>query len=222
MPGTATQSAGSPRMTGKPIQANTGKTPQTRQPSSNRQNQNSQNKKDNALLDKLRALPQAAGIALCALLIVASLFIGNARALQKATPRAFLKTGDVASIVEDRAAQARNAMTVAERAGLSEQTMQAARQAISAFESAKTAREISRADQTMTAAVSEMIAAASAKLSGENQTMLSRAADTFAEHGSFLRQEARSFNQKAEKARDLYDKLPTRFLLSEPDVYEGI
>ena len=51
---------------------------------------------------------------------------------------------------------------------------------------------------------------------------LTRAADTFAEQGSFLRQEARAYNQKAEKAEKLYEKLPTRFLLSQPDMYEGI
>ena len=85
-----------------------------------------------------------------------------------------------------------------------------------------TAREISRADQKLTAAVSEMVAEASGKLDSENRTMLQTAADDFAEQGSFLRQEARSFNQKAEKAEALYEKLPTRFVLPQPDVYEGI
>ena len=211
MPASATQTkpATSPRMSKPPVQAKTAQTPSP----------NAQNKD---IRQKLHALPQAAGIAALALLLVVSLFVGNARALQKATPRAFLKQGDVSSIVEDRATQARNAMTVAERAGLSDETMNAARQAVSAFEDAKTARELSRADQTMTSAVSEMVASASAKLEGENQTMLARAADLFAEQGSFLRQEARSFNQKAERAKKLYERLPTRFVLSEPDVYEGI
>ena len=210
MPATQTQSAGSPRMAGKPTNPQKAQTPQ-----------NAQNQSQSGVKEKLQNLPHAAGIALLAVLLVASLFVGNARALQKATPRAF-RQREVASIIEDRAAQARNAMTVAERAGLSEETMSAVRQAVSAFEGAKTARDISRADQAMTAAVSEMIAGASAKLEGENQTMLARAADLFTEHGSFLRQEARAFNQKAEKARELYERLPTRFALSEPDVYEGI
>ena len=52
--------------------------------------------------------------------------------------------------------------------------------------------------------------------------MLTRAADSFAEQGSFLRQEARTYNKKAEKADRLYDRLPTKFLLTEPDMYEGI
>jgi len=49
-----------------------------------------------------------------------------------------------------------------------------------------------------------------------------RAADECAELGGFLRQEAREYNEKAEKAEKLYEKLPTKFILSEPDVYEGV
>ena len=67
-----------------------------------------------------------------------------------------------------------------------------------------------------------MIAEASGKLDSENRAMLQTAADDFAEQGSFLRQEARSFNEKAEKAEALYEKLPTKFVLPQPDVYEGI
>ena len=48
------------------------------------------------------------------------------------------------------------------------------------------------------------------------------AADTFAEMGSFLRQEARAYNEKAEKAEALYETLPTKFILPEPDMYEGV
>ena len=40
--------------------------------------------------------------------------------------------------------------------------------------------------------------------------------------GSFLRQEARAYNEKAEKAEKIYDSLPTRFLYAEPDMYEGL
>ena len=56
----------------------------------------------------------------------------------------------------------------------------------------------------------------------ETAKSMQRAADNFAEQGSFLRQEARAFNQKAEKAEELYESLPTKFLLAQPDVYEGI
>ena len=51
---------------------------------------------------------------------------------------------------------------------------------------------------------------------------MQRAADEFAELGSFLRQEARAYNEKAEKAEKLYEKLPTKFVLPEVDVYEGV
>ena len=178
-----------------------------------------QKKENGGLVARLRDLPQAAGIAILVLLLVISLFAGNFRALQNATPKAFLRQGDVKSIVEDRIDAAQNVLTVAGRAGLSEDAIHAAREAIGDMERAKTAQAISRADQALTAAVSELT---TASLSGEEERNMLRAADDFAEQGSFLRQEARAYNKQAEKAEALYEKLPTKFVLPEPDVYEGV
>ena len=178
-----------------------------------------QKKENGGFMERLRDLPQAAGIAILALLLVISLFAGNFRALQNATPKAFLRQGDVKSIVEDRIDAAQNVLTVAGRAGLSENAIQTAREAIGDMERAKTAQAISRADQALTAAVSELTTAA---LSGEEERNMLRAADDFAEQGSFLRQEARAYNKQAEKAEALYEKLPTKFILPEPDMYEGV
>ena len=155
----------------------------------------------------LAALPQGACVAALVVMLALALPIGNFRALQNATPQAFIRQGDVKSIVEDRISAAQNAVTVAQRG--------------SVRQSAKTARDISRADQQLTVAVSQLVDDATLT-SAEDERMLTRAADTFAEQGSFLRQEARSYNQKAEKAEKLYEKLPTKFLLAEPDMYEGI
>lgn len=170
----------------------------------------------------LQNIPQAAGVAVMVLLLIASLFVGNFRALQRATPRDFLRQGDVKSIIEDRLDAAGNAMTVAKRAGLDSETFDQVDNLVHAMEEAETAREISRADQDLTAAVTEIIFAAGERLDSEGRAMLQSAADDFAEQGSFLRQEARSFNEQAEKAEALYEKLPTKFLLAEPDVYEGL
>ncbi|MBR5226017.1 MAG: hypothetical protein IKV90_10200 [Clostridia bacterium] len=169
--------------------------------------------------EKLRAMPLWAGIAAMILLLALSLPVGNFRALQSAAPKDFIRQGAVQSILEDRAAQAGNVVTVANRAGLDAQLILDVTNAVNALEAAKTAREISRADQLLTAAVSELTGA---QLSGEDAKNMLRAADNFAEQGSFLRQEAREFNKKAEKAKKLYESLPTKALFAEPDVYEGI
>ena len=170
-----------------------------------------------SIKERLHHLPVAAGATIMALLLVVSLFAGNFRALQKVTPRDFIRQGDVKSIIEDRIDAANNVIMVAGRVGL--EGTQDVNNAISALEKAKSARDISRADQQLTAAVSRLT---TAQISGEEARSMLRAADDFAEMGSFLRQEARSFNQKAEKAEKLYEKLPTKFLLAEPDMYEGI
>jgi len=176
-------------------------------------------KQKKSLKDQLHDLPRAAGIAIMAVMLVLSLFIGNFRALQNATPKAFIRQGDVQSILEERMDSAENVLTIARRAGLDDSLILEAANAINALEGAKTAREISRANQTLTGAVSELAAAENL---GQDETYMRRAADEFAELGSFLRQEAREYNEKAEKAEKLYEKLPTKFILSEPDVYEGV
>lgn len=169
--------------------------------------------------EKLQNLPVAAGVAWMCVLLAASLFAGNFRALQGATPKAFIRQGDVKSIIEDRIGAAQNVLTVAARAGLGSDDMDAVEEAIRALEQAKTAQAISRADQALSASVAMLT---TAELAGEEAGNMLRAADDFAEQGSFLRQEARAFNEKAEKAEALYEKLPTRFLYAQPDVYEGI
>ncbi len=179
--------------------------------------QNVPEKEKAGLKETLYSLPQAAGVAIMALLLIVSLFVGNFRALQNATPKAFLRQGDVKSIVEDRIDAAMNVATVAQRLGLGD--VQTVYNAAEALEEAKTARDISRADQDLTAAVSRFT---TAELSGEDARSMQRAADDFAEMGSFLRQEARAYNEKAEKTEKLYDSLPTKFVLPEPDMYEGI
>ena len=178
-----------------------------------------QKKEEGGLKEKLHAMGQGAGIAVMALLLVLSLFAGNFRALQSATPKAFLRQGDVKSIVEDRIDAAQNVLTVAQRNGLSTSAIAAAESAVKELEKAKTAQAISRADQTLTSAISELTMA---QLTGEEERSMLRAADDFAEQGSFLRQEARAYNKEAKKAEELYEKLPTKFVLPEPDVYEGI
>ena len=174
-------------------------------------------KQNDSLKEKLHRLPQAAGIAIMIVLLVLSLFVGNFRALQSATPKAFLRQGDVKSIVEDRIDAAINVASVADRLGLDE--VQTVYNAAEALEEAKTAREISRADQELAAAVSRFT---TVSLEGEDARSMMRAADDFAEMGSFLRQEARAYNEKAQKAEKLYEKLPAKFMLPEPDMYEGI
>ena len=170
---------------------------------------------------KLYDLPQAAGIALMVVLLVVSLFVGNFRALKGAEPGAFLRQGSVQTIVEDRIAEAGNVLVVAKRENADAALVANVETAQKALNEAETAREISAANALLTTAVSELTEAADG-MSAENQTMLMKAADAFAEQGSFLRQEAKAFNKQAEKAKKLYEKLPTRALFEQPDWYEGL
>ncbi len=168
------------------------------------------------------ALPRPAGIAIMIVLLCLSLAVGNWRALSKATPKAFLSQGGVASIVEERVKSAKNAETVAKRAGLDELVYSAVEEAASAMQGAKTARGVSRADQALASAVGDMAGSASSGLSQSDASLLTGAMDTFNDAGNLLRFEAKAYNEKAEKAQKVYDGLLLKGLFARPDAYEGI
>lgn len=180
-----------------------------------------QKEEKKTFFQKVYDLPQAAGIALMAALLVMALFVGNFRALKGAEPGAFLRQGSVKTIIEDRIAEAGNVLIVAKRENVDASLVTNLETAQKALSESKTAKEISAANALLTTAVSELMEA-TVGMDAENQTMLMKAADAFAEQGSFLRQEAKAFNKQAKKAKDLYEKLPTRALFEQPDWYEGL
>lgn len=162
------------------------------------------------------------GIGIMAVLLCLALVIGNGRALSKATPKAFLSQGEVASILEDRVKSAKNAETVARRAGIDESYFTAVEETAKQLQDARSARAVSRADQELSGAVGDMTGAAADSLDASDAALLTGAMDTFNDAGNLLRFEARTFNEKAEKAEKVYDGLLLKGLFSRPDVYEGI
>ena len=162
------------------------------------------------------------GIGIMAVLLCLALVIGNGRALSKATPKAFLSQGEVASILEDRVKSAKNAETVARRAGIDESYFTAVEETAKQLQDARSARAVSRADQELSGAVGDMTGAAADGLDANDAALLTGAMDTFNDAGNLLRFEARAFNEKAAKAEKVYDGLLLKGLFSRPDVYEGI
>ena len=162
------------------------------------------------------------GIGIMAVLLCLALVIGNGSALSKATPKAFLSQGEVASILEDRVKSAKNAETVARRAGIDESYFTAVEETAKQLQDARSARAVSRADQELSGAVGDMTGAAADGLDANDAALLTGAMDTFNDAGNLLRFEARAFNEKAEKAEKVYDGLLLKGLFSRPDVYEGI
>ena len=165
-------------------------------------------------------LNRPAGIAVGVVLLCAALVVGNGRALQKATPTSFLRQGSVASLVDERITSAKNAESVAKQANLEATYYTEVETAADSLKKAKTAREVSAADQALMTAVGNMTGAASSVLTGN--THLTNAMDTFNDAGNMLRYEAQDYNKKAEKAKKVYEGLPFKFLFGQPDYYEGV
>ncbi len=168
------------------------------------------------------AVSRPMGIGIMVVLLCLSLVAGNWRALQKATPPSFLRQGEVASVLKNRDTAAANVLTVARRADLDPTFYSAVEDARKALSAAKTARAVSGADQQLMAAVGDAAGSAMGLLSASDQKLITGEMDTFNDEGNILRQEARAYNEKAEKAKKVYDGLLLKALFAAPDVYEGL
>lgn len=177
-------------------------------------------KKHGKLSQLLEKIPYAAGIALCVILLCASLVAGNARALSAATSKA-MDAWEVSEYIDGRVGEARNLLTLCERNGVSQELAAALEDAINALDDAN-ARDVSAVisgNQALETAASNVSAALLAgNLSASDEKALSSTMDDFREQGNFLRQQARAYNAEAADALTLYNKLPAKFLLPRPAV----
>lgn len=167
----------------------------------------------------LEKIPYAAGIALCVAMLIVSLFAGNARALSAAKSEA-MEAWTVSEYVSGRVGEARNLLTLCERNDISPELTQALKDASDALSKAANggvSEVVTLNQQLETAASNASAALLSGKLSASDERALSSTMDDFREQGNFLRQQAREYNEKAADALALYNKLPTKFLLSAPE-----
>ena len=166
----------------------------------------------------LEKIPYAAGIALCVLILCISLVGGNARALSEATSKA-MEAWEVSEYISGRIGKASNLLTLCERNEISDALTDALEEAIDALEKTNehdVSRVLAGNQQLETAASNVSAALLSGDLSSADEKALSRTMDDFREEGNFLRQQAREYNKEAAEALELYNKLPTKFLLPQP------
>jgi hypothetical protein len=167
----------------------------------------------------LARIPYGLGIALCVVILAISLLAGNARALSSATGEA-MQRWQVQEYVSGRIGEARNLLTLCDRYGISAELTAALSSAADQLASAgkDIADTVAYNQQLETAASNVAAALLESDLSGADEKSLARVMDDFREQGNFLRQQAREYNQKAQDALALYNKLPTRFLLKAPEI----
>lgn len=169
-----------------------------------------------------RDIPYALGMTLMVVTLCISLVAGNARALQKAQKDA-RSAWKVEAFVDGRVAEARNLLKIAGRYDvLTDAERREIEDAADALDRAKTARETAAANDALQGLMSDAAARLMAGgIKASDESLLSGVMDDFLDNGNMLRQQARRFNEAAKDAVELYERLPTKFLLPRPDYYEG-
>ena len=125
--------------------------------------------------------------------------------------------------MDGRVAEARNLLKIAGRYDvLTEAERREIEDAADALDRAKTARETAAANDALQGLMSDAAARLMAGgIKASDESLLSGVMDDFLDNGNMLRQQARRFNEAAGDAVELYERLPTKFLLPRPDYYEG-
>lgn len=171
-----------------------------------------------------RDIPHALGVALSAALLCVALVVGNARALARAGENAQALWPQVAACAQERAGDALNLAQIAARYdALSEAEVQALRDAAQALGEAQGAQETAAASDALQTLVSDAsVRLMAAGLSEADERALSSVMDDFTESGNMLRQRARQYNGAAQRALDVYARLPARLVLPAPQAYPGL
>ncbi len=171
-----------------------------------------------------RDIPHALGVALSAALLCVALVTGNARALARAGENAQALWPQVAACAQERAGDALNLAQIAARYdALSEAEVQALRDAAQALQEAQGAQATAAASDALQTLVSDAsVRLMAADLSEADERALSSVMDDFTESGNMLRQRARQYNGAAQRALDVYARLPARLVLPAPQTYPGL
>lgn len=171
-----------------------------------------------------RDIPHALGVALSAALLCVALVVGNARALARAGENAQALWPQVAACAQERAGDALNLAQIAARYdALSGDEVQALRDAAQALQEAQGAQETAAASDALQTLVSDAsVRLMAAGLSEADERALSSVMDDFTESGNMLRQRARQYNGAAQRALDVYARLPARLVLPAPQTYPGL
>lgn len=195
---------------------------QSRSPEARRQDGRQQKQKKQK--KPRREIPFALGIAGMVLVLALSVFVGNARTLGKAEKR-LMRRWDAQETVLERAECAYNLKTIGARYdSVSAEELSAMEDVARRLEkSADSPRAVSRLSGELQGTMSNLCARLmSGGMTKEDERLLSGVMDDFADSGNILRQAARRFNEEAKETRELYGSLPARFLLPEPEYYEGL
>ena len=163
-------------------------------------------------------------MALSAALLCVALVVGNARALARAGENAQALWPQVAACAQERAGDALNLAQIAARYdALSGDEVQALRDAAQALGEAQGAQETAAASDALQTLVSDAsVRLMAAGLSEADERALSSVMDDFTESGNMLRQRARQYNGAAQRALDVYARLPARLVLPAPQAYPGL
>lgn len=174
------------------------------------------------MLKKLNGLPKAAGVGILVVCVAFGVTAGNRNALVKAVKRAGENLPAVEQLLSERAGKASNLITLCERYvadGDATAELKSARDALNAALGAGDATAMQSANQKLSGVADAAQIAVREQASAQDQKLLLAAMDELRSSQLQLDRAAGAYNEGIAEAKSVYGKLPTRFLLEEPEEF---
>ena len=161
----------------------------------------------------MKSIPVPVAIGIMVLCILAGVTFGNRNALNRAKADSGASLAAVTEFTNARATHAGNLAKLADRISPDDPAIVALRSAMSALDAAQTPSAIAWADRELDDAVEAVRAMLASRAEGQDARLLTGVMDELASAEMMLARRITEYNGALAEVREVYDALPTRWLL---------
>lgn len=169
------------------------------------------------MLKQIKRVPVPAAILIMILCLLLGVASGNKKALDQAVKRYGVDMSAIMQEANNRATQATNLLTVCRRnLDAGDPAILALEEAIAAQKGAKAPAQLAQANRDLTFAAQTASNLTMEKASEQDKRLTTGVMDEMISAQKILSREAVAYNNGVASVRDVYDGLPTQFLLGKP------
>ncbi len=169
------------------------------------------------MLKQIKRVPVPVAILIMVLCMLLGIAGGNKKALNQAMKKYGVDMSAIAQEANDRATHATNLLTVCKRnLAAGDPAVQALEEAIAAQKGAKGPAQLAQANRDLTFAAQTVSNLTLEKASEQDKRLATGVMDEMISAQKILAREAVAYNNGVAAVRDIYDGLPTQFLLGKP------
>ncbi len=173
------------------------------------------------MLNKMKQTPVPVAVLVMVLCILVGVTFGNKNALDRAVKNSGATLTEIAELTQQRAAKASNLLVICQRSIPGNAGIEALENAIHTLKNATHAGQIAEADRRLTFAAESVRGPIENAATEQDRKLMVGVMDELNSAEKILTRVAGTYNEKVTEVREVYDSLPTKWLLGGvPEVYQ--